>query len=283
MKTLIVNSDDYGRAPSVSAGIREAHLRGVVTSTTAMLNMPDIEAELLAAQHTCPRLGLGVHLTLTAASPLLPPQQLPSLMALSRGEYFPTLTQFTAGMATLNVTEVSAEWRAQIEKFQRLTHQTPTHLDSHHHTACFTPALFGALLKVARDYHCAIRLPLPTTDMSEIMAGTTAEAEHARQFLLAMLAATPDVRHPDFFETRFYGAGATVETLLEILDHLPEGVTEVMCHPAWPDAGLAALTSYNTQRAIELQALTDERVLARVSVLGIALGSFHVLEAPWMN
>src|SRR5262245_61335022 len=106
MKSLIVNADDYGRAPSVSAGIREAHLRGLVTSTTAMMNMPNMETELVAAQRLCPRLGLGVHLTLTAESPLLPPEQLPSLMALSGTGRFPNLAQFRAGAATLNVNEI---------------------------------------------------------------------------------------------------------------------------------------------------------------------------------
>jgi predicted glycoside hydrolase/deacetylase ChbG (UPF0249 family) len=271
MKTLIVNSDDYGRAASVSAGIREAHWHGIVTSTTAMLNMPDIEAELLTAQRACPRLGLGVHLTLTAEHPLLPPEQLPSLMALSASDRFPTQAQFAAGAGTLSMIEIRAEWRAQIDKFQRITQHAPTHLDSHHHTSYFTPALFETMLKLARDYHCAIRLP-----------PARAGAEAFQPFLADRLAAS-DVPHPDFFETRFYGAGATIETLLEILDHLPEGLTEVMCHPGLPDAGLAALTRYNAERALELRVLTDERVLARVDALGIALRSFHALEATWKN
>lgn len=270
MKTLIVNSDDYGRAASVSAGIREAHRRGLVTSTTAMMNMPEIEAELLTARRTCPQLGLGVHLTLTAERPLLPPDQLPSLMALARDERFPTLAQFTEGVEAVALAEISAEWRAQIEKFQRLTGQAPTHLDSHHHTSYLTPGLWAAMLQLARDYRCAIRVPITRT-------------EPPPSFLADGLASAPDVPHPDYFEARFYGAGATVETLLAILDHLPEGVTEVMSHPALPDASLATLTSYNTQRALELQALTDERVLARAAELGLALRSFTALEATWTN
>ena len=37
---LIVNSDDYGRTAEVSSGVRTAHLKGIVTSTTCMMNMP---------------------------------------------------------------------------------------------------------------------------------------------------------------------------------------------------------------------------------------------------
>ena len=50
-KRLIINSDDYGRTPDISRGIREAHLHGVVTSTTCMMNIPT------TACRCCHRLG----------------------------------------------------------------------------------------------------------------------------------------------------------------------------------------------------------------------------------
>jgi hypothetical protein len=43
---LIVNADDYGRTPGVSQGIRKAHLEGIVTSTTALMNTPGVEGRL---------------------------------------------------------------------------------------------------------------------------------------------------------------------------------------------------------------------------------------------
>ena len=60
-KRLIVNADDYGRTAGVVEGILRAHQRGIVTSTTAMMNMPGIEDALRRAQ-SYPELGLGVHL-----------------------------------------------------------------------------------------------------------------------------------------------------------------------------------------------------------------------------
>ena len=38
-KKLIVNADDFGRTPSVTEGILRAHKEGIVTSTTAMMNI----------------------------------------------------------------------------------------------------------------------------------------------------------------------------------------------------------------------------------------------------
>ena len=79
-KYLIVNADDYGRAPGVSAGVRAAHQRGIVTSTTAMMTYPYAPAEIELARQTCPGLGLGVHLCITGGQPVAPPRTIPSLV-----------------------------------------------------------------------------------------------------------------------------------------------------------------------------------------------------------
>ena len=39
-RRLIVNADDYGLTAGVSRGILEAHRRGIVTSTTLLVNRP---------------------------------------------------------------------------------------------------------------------------------------------------------------------------------------------------------------------------------------------------
>ncbi len=40
-RTLIVNADDFGLTEGVSRGILEAHRRGIVTSTTLLVNGPN--------------------------------------------------------------------------------------------------------------------------------------------------------------------------------------------------------------------------------------------------
>ncbi len=54
---LIVNSDDYGRSSEVSRGIRDAHTNGIVSSTTCMMNFPNIDADLALALQETPDLG----------------------------------------------------------------------------------------------------------------------------------------------------------------------------------------------------------------------------------
>ena len=274
MKKLILNADDYGRTASVSAGIRMAHRDGIVTSTTAMMNMPGMEAELQAALTECPQLGLGVHLVLTTESPLLPPDQIPSLIALSDGRAFPKLDALMKNADRLNTAEVKAEWRAQIEKFVHLTSRPPDHLDSHHHTSYLTPPLFGAMLELTREYGCAIRLPLA----DEADTGMIVSDLPPLTFLRPMLLASTDVPRPDRFETRFYDEHATLAMLREIIDTLPEGVTELMCHPGFADEHLAAVSGYNRQRAAELAALTDPGLREHLRAAGVQLVSFGALK-----
>ena len=81
--------------------------------------------------------------------------------------------------------------------------------------------------------------------------------------------------HPDHFVTSFYGAGATLDDLLAILANLPEGVTELMCHPGYADAAL--VSDYTTMREVELRVLTDARVLTLIATQGIELINFGQL------
>ena len=278
MKRLIVNADDYGLTATVSAGIRQAHQEGIVTSTTAMMNMAGVEDELHTALSACPKLGLGVHLVLTAGQPLLPVKEVPSITAISGSESFPKLAILSKSGDRLKAEEVKAEWRAQIEKFIRTTGRQPDHLDSHHHTSYLTAPVFGAMLELAREYDCAIRMPLAgEIDLKLLLGDHASDSAERTQFLLPMLLASTDVRRPTCSEVGFYDQQATPATLHAIIDRLPEGVTEIMCHPSVPDETLTQITGYNHQRAIELKLLTDPELKKRLSAAGAELISFGEL------
>lgn len=68
---LIVNADDFGLSKGQNYGIIEACRRGVVTSTTALINGEAVEH---AAQlcRELPELGVGMHFVLTLGLPLSP-------------------------------------------------------------------------------------------------------------------------------------------------------------------------------------------------------------------
>ena len=68
---LIVNADDFGLSKGQNYGIIEACRRGVVTSTTALINGEAVEHAAQLSREL-PELGVGMHFVLTLGLPLSP-------------------------------------------------------------------------------------------------------------------------------------------------------------------------------------------------------------------
>lgn len=266
MKRLIINSDDYGRTPEISRGIREAHSRGVVTSTTCMMNIPTTKDDIAIALQETPNLGMGVHLVLTMGDPISASETVPSITD-ENGHFF-KYTPLVEHLPTLNIDEVKKEWLFQIEAFIKAAGRKPTHLDSHHHSSYFSPDLFHAMLELAREYGCAIRFPF-TGDISKELEGTYKRVPDLIQKF--------NPPRPDTFVVDFYDKHATREELLNIINHLPDGTTEIMCHPGYTDEAFAKESIYNNQRDGELEILTDPSIKEAIQANGIRLISFGSL------
>jgi predicted glycoside hydrolase/deacetylase ChbG (UPF0249 family) len=136
MKQLIVNADDFGAGHGVNRGVVEAHVHGIVTSASLMVTMPAAaQAAALARAH--PRLGIGLHVVLTA----------------EEGDL---------RVDPARPDDCRREIRAQLARFEQLLGARPTHLDSHHNvhrhpllTALFVEA--AAALALPLREHSAVR------------------------------------------------------------------------------------------------------------------------------
>jgi predicted glycoside hydrolase/deacetylase ChbG (UPF0249 family) len=280
-RRLIVNADDYGRTAGVVEGILRAHQQGIVTSTTAMMNMPGIEDALRRAQ-SCPELGLGVHLVFSSWRPLLPPEQIPSLVDAD-GAFLGQKAVWTQPEA-IQRDELQAELTAQVERFQALTGHVPDHLDCHQFVH-FHPLFFAIYVELAAQWDLPIRAAFPPEEALSQAAATVPLIEDLLfSEVLDMLYQDRDlaqasrVRHPDHFIGSFYGEEAvTLENLLAILENLSEGTTELMCHPGLTDEKLLAQSLYGRPREKELELLCHPRVRDKVDELGIELVNFGVL------
>jgi chitin disaccharide deacetylase len=262
-KRLIINSDDYGRTPDISRGIREAHLNGVVTSTTCMMNIPTTAADVMLALAETPQLGLGVHLVLTMGRPIIT-REAGSSITDENGNFF-KYTSFIEHVPQMDMDEVKAEWQAQIEAFIKAAGRKPTHIDSHHHSSYFAPQLFRNMLELAQQYDCAIRFPFTDQISSEL--------EEAYEQVPNLIGEFSP-RRPDTFLVDFYDEGATREELLRLINNLREGTTEIMCHPGYVDEAFAIESVYNFQRERELKILTDPTVKEAIEANGIKLITF---------
>ena len=266
MKRLIINSDDYGRTPDISRGIREVHLRGVLSSTTCMMNIPTTLDDIALALKETPNLGLGVHLVLTMGRPLSKPEAVPSIVdaAGNHLKYNP----FLKNVPNLNMDEVKAEWRLQIERFVKTAGRKPTHLDSHHHSSYWSPDLFRGMLELEKEYDCPIRYPFTEHITDELEETDKHLPELMKEF---------SPKHPDRFVSSFYDDGATQDELLRLIGEVPDGTTEIMCHPGYVDEAFAKESVYNFQRERELKILTDVSIKRAIEESNIKLINFAEL------
>jgi predicted glycoside hydrolase/deacetylase ChbG (UPF0249 family) len=280
-RILIVNADDLGMSEGVTRGILEAHRNGIVTSSSVMMNAPHARAGLETALRDAPELGLGLHLTLTWGRPVLAPERVPSLV--DEQGAFVSMPRGVALPGRWSRADIAAELRAQLDRFVEVTGRPPDHVDAHHGISTYTAPVRDVMLEIASEHGIAVRRSRAGwfAPMERLMPAAADLPDGWGPWLDRV--PTPWRRGPmgertplstDGLDLRFFGERATVEQLLRILDTLPEGVTELLCHPGQADGG----DDYGFREA-ELAALTDPRVKAKVEEAGIELATFGRLAA----
>ncbi len=275
----ILNGDDFGLSPGVNRGIIEAHRAGLLTSASIMV-VGDAFEEAVALAREHPDLALGLHLTLIEGRPVLPPEQIPSLVTRD-GRFVDSLGGFLRRWVAgrIRLPEVQRECEAQVEK--ALHHRLQlTKLDSHMHVHML-PGIFQATLGVAKRHGLqAVRLPRERiqaprgnnrlVSLWRRIILTSLSALHARLLARAGLFA------PDYFAGVVESGHLTEEGLLRILRALKPGVTEIMVHPGYRDSTLEGwVLSHRYNREQELAALTSSKVKALVQELRIELVSYR--------
>ena len=247
---LIVNADDFGYSKGVNLGIIEAHREGIVTSATMMVNMAGFtHAAGLAKEN--PGLGVGIHLVLDCGSPVS--QEVPSLID-EQGRFRRGQDHLSAA----NADQLRRELKAQIETFQASGLKL-THIDSHHHVHAHEEVL-PIVLQLAEEYELPVRNPWTLTPSEQVN--------------------WPQIKTTEGFMHRFYGDDLSVDTLISILDEIDQAgfsTVEMMTHPAFLDEEVLTGSSYNHQRAKELQILTAPQIKEYVQKQKIQLVNFNQL------
>jgi hopanoid biosynthesis associated protein HpnK len=277
VRRLIVNADDFGLTSGVNRAIIEGNQSGIVTSATLMANAPASEAAIDLAKSQ-PSLKTGCHVVLIDGVPLT--ANLPSLTNDSR-RFRTSLKQFAiaAVRKQIAVEEIQREVEAQIRQIQSRG-ITVTHVDSHKHTHMF-PHVLRPLLRAAKACGVrAVRNPFePThswpTGMVLSTPGIWLRSVGVMAFQMFVSAFRRALNEEGMVSTDgTVGIAVTglldQQKLLRILEALPEGTWELVCHPGYSDADLQASGTRLTQsREIELSALTSadtKKVLARLHI-----------------
>lgn len=265
-RQLIVNADDYGLTPGVSRGIAEAMTRGIVTSTSVLVNMPGWQ-DAVARLHDVPaRSSIGLHLNLVAGRPLTDAASLVD----RRTGHFHTLPRFLllAAGGRLDQDEIAMECGAQLERL-RATGVRVTHADSHRHVH---------VLPIVADAIAPVLDGLPLRHPVESLPGSRPPLRGVvKRWLIAgamgvRLGASPrNARADHFVGISLQGSARFAARLARLVDQLPAGTTELMVHPGYVDDALPSVDDFVAMREEELLSLTSLALRQRLQDREIAL------------
>jgi predicted glycoside hydrolase/deacetylase ChbG (UPF0249 family) len=272
-RRLIINADDFGFTPAVTAGILEAHAAGTVTSTSMMVRCAGWEDGARQAKAT-PTLEVGLHLNLLVGAPLA---AVPSLTDRRSGRFHSLAAIVARALARrIDAGEVTAECEAQLMALGNAGIGC-THIDSHRHTHAL-PVIRGAVAAVAARRRLALRRPL---ESHLRMAGGVGSQVHRAVIGAAWCASgigVPHTRRADHFVGISLQGGRQFDVRLgSTVDGLASGTTELMVHPGRVDDALVAADAYTWQRERELAALTSPGLRERLRRNDVELIGFRAL------
>ncbi len=280
-KQLLVNADDFGLTEGMTDGIIEAHQRGIVTSTSIIASGAAFEYAVRQAHHN-QSLAIGVHLTLVEELPVSDPKDIPTLLRRN-GKLPRNYTELLSGLVLgrIQSEHIEHELRAQVVKCLNAGLR-PTHLDSHQHVHTL-PSILRIAIRTGEEFEIpGMRLPRdsPPHHFASLQKSLLCMmARWDARYLRTSRFATCD-RMAGLFES-----GALSETeLLAILERLPEGSTELVCHPGKGDRSSEmsyAHWRYNWEA--ELNALTSRRVRDVLRSENIQLITYRDLQNSTKN
>jgi predicted glycoside hydrolase/deacetylase ChbG (UPF0249 family) len=258
LKYLIPNADDFGYTRDVNEGIIHAHRQGILTATTLMATGAAFDHAVALAREN-PTLDVGVHLVLVG----------------SEG-FAPTVLELIQQIARRRI-RIYDELAAQVRKVQNAGIR-PTHLDTHKHTHLLPPVL-SAVARIACEFQIPwvrrpFDLPLHGGNVPwqrQAISKTLGFARAGFHRVLTRYGCRTTDHFAGFQLTGHYDAAE----LARLIRHLPEGVTEFMCHPGFCTQELqAARTRLKESRRRELDALTSAVVRKALEESNITLARY---------
>jgi hopanoid biosynthesis associated protein HpnK len=274
---VIVHADDFGLTEEVNNGILQAHLHGILTSTSIMANGGAFEQALNIARST-PTLDVGIHLTLVEEKPLLDPKEIPALLTQEGGFHrnaFHFVGRYLLGR--INLDEVRNELETQIQRVL-MAGISPSHLDSHQHIHML-PRILDVVIELGHKYGIpAIRFPREDGVLRRIRDVPFTRFTQAMVLnLFCEMGKRKIKQKTDFFSGFLFGGNLNKENLLRILRNISRsGTYEIMCHPGLGDSN-THYSHWGYRWTDELRALTDRDISDLLRQRGIRLISYRQL------
>ena len=276
MKKIIVNADDFGRHELINRAVERAFNSGCLKSATLMAGGAAFDDAVKLAKKIS-GLGVGIHFTLANGNPVLPPKEIPSLVTeegIFHGDYIKFLKRYLSGKISLS--EVRSELAAQLEKISRAGLKL-THFDSHQHLH-HVPGITEITLKLAQ----AAGIKSMRVANTKLFDG---ELDSLGKFLgrlglgslakfAAHLAHKKNFATPEHFAGIVAGESVNEKFMLNLIENLQDGTTEVMLHPGTDNQTLQDFCRWEHDFEEELAAVTSPKVLSLLAEKNISAINF---------
>ena len=288
MKELIINADDFGLSKGANRGIIRAWERGILTGASIMVGGDAFkEAVTLAREH--PGLQVGLHLTLVQGRAVLARQGFPALVDAD-GEFGndPVL----AGMRYFFLTslrkklylEIEAQIARCLDAGINLSH-LDGHLNIHMH-----PVVFDILCELMPRYGIrSFRLSRENLAANLALDRKRLLGKCADAFIFAALAGRCrsrldrlGIRYASEVKGLLNSGRMTQGYLLQALDNLGDGLTEIYFHPGCRPCAELDRWMPDYLHDEELAALISAKVAGKLTELDIRLRNYRGEEKTYV-
>lgn len=256
---LLLQSDDYGMTRAVSRGIIFGIEHGIIRNTGMFTNMPFAEECAAWIRPYLGQISLGIDLNITTGSPVLPLEEIPTLVKVD-GLFYSSwerrkLDTQENGFNHISYEDIYKEFEAQIEKFIKLIGRKPDYIHPH---AYGTDRTILVQRELSKKYDV-----IYTSDAWRHILG------------YEMLSNKID----------WYIKPASLENQLKsslknyILEHTKALLAEEYCiivgHMGYVDKELMDISSYNIYRINDLDAVTSSEIVNWVKENNVELITYN--------
>ena len=246
-------------------------------------------ADAVRRARLLPSLKVGLHLALVDGRPVSPATSVPDLIDAAGNFRQDMVATSIAIVVNPKVRrQVALEIAAQFARFQA-TGLRLDHVDAHKHFHLH-PLIAALVCRIGRQYGMrALRAPVEpaaTVWCAEQALAPAARAQRrlsrvavylTRRFAtkLQRQIRRQGLKTADRVFGLAWSGAINAARLCALVPHLPEGVTEIYCHPATADAFVGGAPGYRYRD--ELDALLDPQVAAAVRANDIRLTAYSEL------
>ena len=235
MKHLIINADDYGMDDETSRGIRYVWEKNRISATSIMPTEEGFYNSVEIFKSSNLNIPIGVHLSISGGTPI---SNLNNSSITSNNKF--SIDEFDLKkISQIDPDEIELEFDSQIKKVID-SKISISHIDNHMFYIYLNPKAFERVVKLSNKYNIPLRWPFGK-NKNDIINSFTKNMDIKEEIISELskyydyLKSTLTNKTTDFYFQIPYNSSFESKniTLMNIINHLPDGVSELCLHPGY--------------------------------------------------